>query len=367
MMGIGPDGLNPLSCAPRGLTPACSRRKLAPEIQLTIMGSQLKPATKILFILLGLSAGSLYFSAAAVAQPYPSKPIRLIVPYPPGGANDNLARPFVQKLGENLGTQVILDNRGGGGATIGADLVAKAPADGYTLLFCSTATHATSPQLMARVPYDPFRDFAPIILLATSPVLAAASLQSGFTSIKELVAAAKANPGKLTYGSGGVGSVSHLSVEIFKSMAGIDILHVPYKGGGDFQADMIAGRIDMQFNSAPTVAPHVKSGRMKALALARASRWPDFPDVPTFAESGWPQYQPNGWYGLCAPAKTPQAVIGRLNQEAVKVVTSEFYRARLAVLVADPAGSTAQEFAAYIRNEYDKYGKVIKATGARAE
>ena len=309
----------------------------------------------------------IFLTGTAAGQPYPSKPIRLIVPYPPGGANDNLARPLVQKLGENMNTQVILDNRGGGGAMIGTDLVAKAPADGYTLLFCSTATHATSPQLFSRVPYDPFRDFTPVVLLATSPVLAAASLQSGFNSIKDVVAAAKANPGKLTYGSGGVGSVSHLSVEIFKAMAGIDVLHVPYKGGGDFQADMIAGRIDLQFNSAPTVAPHVKSGRMKALAIARASRWPDLADVPTFAEAGWPQYQPNGWYGLCAPAKTPQAVIDRLNQEAVKVVTSAYYRERLAVLVADPAGSTPQEFAAYIRNEYEKYGKVIKATGARAE
>jgi tripartite-type tricarboxylate transporter receptor subunit TctC len=198
-------------------------------------------------------------------------------------------------------------------------------------------------------------------------VLAAASLQLGIGHIKDLVAAAKANPGKLTYGSGGVGSVSHLSVEIFKAMAGIDVLHVPYKGGGDFQADMIAGRIDLQFNSAPTVAPYVKAGRMKALALARAARWPDLADVPTFAESGWPQYQPNGWYGLCAPAKTPRAVIERLNAEALKVVASPFYRERLAMLVADPAGSTPQEFAAYIRHEYEKYGEVIKATGARAE
>ena len=192
-------------------------------------------AKKLFLLLLALPA-CIFAVETARAQAYPSKSIRLIVPYPPGGANDNLARPLVQKLGENMGTQVILDNRGGGGAMIGAELVAKAPADGYTLLFCSTATHATSPQLFKRVPYDPFRDFEPIVLLATSPVLAAASLPSGFTSIKDLVAAAKANPGKLTYGSGGVGSVSHLSVEIFKSMAGIDLLHVPYKGGGDFQA-----------------------------------------------------------------------------------------------------------------------------------
>jgi tripartite-type tricarboxylate transporter receptor subunit TctC len=326
----------------------------------------MKFARSIRFLLTAL-AGCVFLTTAAVAQDYPVRSIRLIVPYPPGGANDNLARPLVQKLGESLGTQVILDNRGGGGALIGADLVAKAPPDGYTLLFCSTATHATSPQLMSRVPYDPFKDFAPIVLLATSPVLAAASLQLGIGNIKDLVAAAKANPGKLTYGSGGVGSVSHLSVEIFKAIAGIDVLHVPYKGGGDFQADMIAGRIDLQFNSAPTVAPYVKAGRMKALALARASRWPDLADVPTFAESGWPQYQANGWYGLCAPAKTPQAIIERLTAEALKVVASAFYRERLAMLVADPAGSTPQEFAAYIRSEYDKYGKVIKATGARAE
>lgn len=316
---------------------------------------------------IALVAGAPIFAPPVEAQPYPSKPIRLIVPYPPGGANDNLARPFVQKLGENLGTQVILDNRGGGGALIGADLVAKALADGYTLLFCSTATHATSPQLIARVPYDPFKDFTPVVLLVTSPVLAAVSNSLGIGSLKELVAAAKARPGKLNYGSGGIGSVSHLSVEIFKSMAGIDILHIPYKGGGDFQADIIAGRIDLEINSAPTVAPHVKSGRVRAIALARASRWPDLPEVPTFAEAGWPQYQANGWYGLCAPAGTPKAVIDRLHRESVKVVNSAFYRERLAILVADPAGSTPQEFAAYIRNEYEKYGKVIKATGARAE
>ena len=300
-------------------------------------------------------------------EQYPTKSIRLIVPYPPGGSNGNLARPLVQKLTEQLGVQVILENRGGGGALIGADIVAKAQPDGYTLLFCSTATHATSPQLISRVPYDPFRDFEPVVLLVTSPVLAAASLSLGITNIKDLVAAAKASPGRFKYGSGGIGSVSHLSVEIFRSMAGIELLHVPYKGGGDFQADMIAGRIDLQFNSAPTVSPHIKSGRMKALALARAQRWPDLADVPKFAETGYPQYQPNGWYGLCAPAKTPRAIIDKLNSEAMKAIASPYYRERLNILIADVAGSTPKEFAAYIRSEYDKYGQVIKATGARAD
>ena len=306
-------------------------------------------------------------ASAVFAQDYPAKPIRLIVPYPPGGANDNLARPLVQKLGEQLGTQILLDNRGGGGALIGADIVAKAPPDGYTLLFCSTATHATSPQFMSRVPYDPFKDFTPVVLLATSPVLAAASLQLGISNIKDLVAAAKANPGKLTYGSGGVGSVSHLSVEIFKAMAGIDVLHVPYKGGGDFQADMIAGRIDLQFNSAPTVAPYVKIGRMKGAGararepLARSCRRADVRGGRLAAVSTQRLVR------AVRAGENAAAIVERLNAEALKVIASAFFRERLAMLVADPAGSTPQEFAAYIRSEYEKYGKVIKATGARAE
>ena len=314
-----------------------------------------------------LLAASLLGPIPAVAQSFPNKSIRLIVPYPPGGANDNIARPLVQKLSENMGVQVILENRGGGGAIIGADIVAKATPDGYTLLFCSTATQATSPQLIKNVPYDPIKDFEPIVLLATTPVMAVVNNKVAASTLKELVDAAKAAPGKITYASGGTGSVSHLSVEIFRAMAGIELLHIPYKGGGDSMTDTISGRVDMQINSAPSVAPHVKNGRLKALALARASRWPDLPNVPTFAEAGWPQYDANGWYGLCAPAKTPKAVIDHLQQEAVKVVKSTDFRERLTVLVADPAGSTSQEFATYIRNQYDKYGKVIKATGARAD
>ena len=315
----------------------------------------------------GVEAAGFQNVALTTQQTYPTKSIRLIVPYPPGGANDNIARPLVLKLSESMGTQVILENRGGGGAMIGADIVAKASADGYTLLFCSTATQATSPQLFKHVPYDPIKDFEPITLLATTPVMAVVNNKVAVSTIKELVDAAKAAPGKITYASGGPGSVSHLSVEIFRTMAGIDLLHIPYKGGGDSMNDTISGRVDMQINSAPSVAPHVKTGRLKALALARASRWPDLPNVPTFAESGWPQYQANGWYGLCGPAKTPRAIIDRLQREAVKAVTSADFRARLTILVGDPVGSSSKEFAAYIRNEYEKYGKVIKATGARAE
>jgi len=308
-----------------------------------------------------------FFTTAALAQTYPAKPIRLIVPYPPGGANDNIARPLALKLTDSLGVQVILENRGGGGALIGADIVAKATPDGYTLLFCSTATQATSPQLIRNAPYDPIKDFAPVILIATTPVMAVVTNKFPASTLKELVDAAKAAPGKITYGSGGTGSVSHLSVEIFKAMAGIDLLHVPYKGGGESLTDTIGGRIDMQINSAPSVSPHVKNGRLKGLALARASRWPDLPNIPTFAESGWPQYQANGWYGLCAPARTPKPVIDRLQRDSARAVAATDFRERLTALVADPAGSTPAEFAAYIRRQYDMYGKVIRATGAHAE
>lgn len=327
----------------------------------------MKPARAPSSLLPALLATASLCAPPVAAQSYPAKPIRLIVPYPPGGANDNIARPLVQKLTESLGTQIVLENRGGGGALIGADIVAKATPDGYTLLFCSTATQATSPQLFSHVPYDPIKDFEPVILLATTPVMAVVNNKVAASTLKELVDAAKAAPGKLTYGSGGPGSVSHLSVEMFKAMAGIDVLHIPYKGGGESLTDTIGGRIDMQINSAPSVAPHVKNGRLKGLALARASRWPDLPNIPTFAESGWPQYQANGWYGLCAPAKTPRAVIDRLQRESAKAVASADFRERLTMLVADPVGSSPAEFAAYIRNEYEKYGKVIKATGARAE
>ena len=324
-------------------------------------------STRFLRILTLVLPALVFFPGDAGAQGYPSKPIRLIVPYPPGGANDNIARPLVHKLTENLGVQVILENRGGGGALIGADIVAKATPDGYTLLFCSTATQATSPQLFKNVPYDSVKDFEPIVLLATTPILAVVTNKLPVTTLNDLVAAAKAAPGKLSYASGGPGSVSHLSVEIFRTMAGIDLLHIPYKGGGDAMNDTISGRVDLQINSAPSVAPHVKSGRLKPLALARSARWPDLPNVPTFAESGWPQYEANGWYGLCAPAKTPRAVIDKLHSESVKIVASSDFRDRLNLLVADPVGSTPKEFAAYIRNEYEKYGKVIKATGARAD
>ncbi|MSP98517.1 MAG: tripartite tricarboxylate transporter substrate binding protein [Betaproteobacteria bacterium] len=314
-----------------------------------------------------LTGALLLAAAAAQAQPYPAKPIRLIVPYPPGGATDAIVRPLVQSLTQSLGTQFIVDNRGGGATMIGAGLVAKAPADGYTLLVCGNASHAVSPQIYSHAAYDPFRDFEPITLLASSPTVLFTHSKFAISSLAELVEAAKANPGKFSYVSSGAGTPPHLSTEIFMSMAGIKLLHVPYKGGGDSLSDMIAGRVDLKFGSAPEAIPPVKAGRLKALAIALDTRWPDLPGVPTFGESGWPDYKTGTWYGLCAPAKTPKAIIDRVYREARDALASSDLRERLRLLGAGPGGSSPQDFAAFIRTEYEKYGKVIKTLSLRVD
>ena len=301
------------------------------------------------------------------AQTYPIKPIRLIVPYPPGGGTDAILRPIAQSLTQSVGTQFIVDNRGGGATLIGAGIAAKAPPDGYTLLVCGNASHAISPQLYSHASYDPFKDFVPITLLASAPTVLFAHNKLAIASLAELVEAAKANPGKLSYVSSGAGTPPHLSTEIFMSMSGIRLLHVPYKGGGDSLADLIAGRVDLKFGSAPEAIPPVKAGRLKAIAISLDARWPDLPNVPTFGESGWPQYKTGTWYGLCAPAKTPAAIVKRLHAEARDALASGDLRERLRLLGATPGGNSPQEFATFIRSEYEQYGKVIKALNLRAE
>ena len=304
---------------------------------------------------------------SAHAQSYPNKPIRLIVPYAPGGGTDAIVRPVAQSLTQTTGTQFIIDNRGGGGTLIGAGIAAKAPADGYTLLVCGNATHAISPQLYSNVPYDPVKDFAPVTLLASGPTVLFTYNKLPINTVADLVAAAKANPGKLSYVSSGSGTPPHLSTEIFMAMAGIQLLHVPYKGGGDSMADIIAGRVDLKFGSAPEAIPPAKTGRVKVIAIALDTRWPDLPNVPTFAESGWPQYKTGTWYGLCAPAKTPPAIVKRIHEMTRDALASSDIRDRLRQLGARPGGNSPQEFAAFIRSEYEQYGKVIKALNLRAE
>lgn len=303
----------------------------------------------------------------AFAQSYPSKPIRLVVAFPAGGGGDNIVRPLAQKLTGGLGTPIIVDNRPGGGGMIGASLAAKASPDGYTLLIGTVATHATGPQLYGRVPFDALKDFEPITQIATSPTLLAASNKVAIKTVKNLVDAAKASPGKLSYASGGAGSPPHLATEIFNSIAGINLLHVPYKGGGESVPALIAGEIDIHFFGIATAMPYLKTGRFKVIAIASESRWPDLPDVPTFAESGWPQYQNANWYGLLAPANTRKAIIDRINQEVLKALAFSDFRERLRLMGAIPVGSSPREFAAFVRSEYERYGKVIKALGLRVD
>lgn len=306
-------------------------------------------------------------TSGALAQGYPTKPIRLIVAFPAGGGGDNVVRPLAQKLNETLATPVIVDNRPGGGGMIGASLAARASPDGHTLLVGTAATHATGPQLYSNLPFDALKDFAPITQLVTSPSLLAVSNKVGLRSVKELVDAAKASPGKLTYASGGPGSPPHLATELFTSMAGINMLQVPYKGGGESVPALLAGEIDVHFFAIATAMPYLKTGRFRTLAVSADKRWPDLPNVPTFAESGYPQYKNANWYGLSAPAGTPRAIVGRLNQEVLKALASGEYRERLLLMGAIPVGSSPQEFTAFIRAEYERYGKVIKTLGLRVD
>jgi tripartite-type tricarboxylate transporter receptor subunit TctC len=301
----------------------------------------------------------------ALAQNYPSKPIRLVVAFSAGGGGDNVVRPLAVRLSENLGTPVIVDNRPGGGGIIGGSLAARAAPDGYTLLVSTGATHATAPLLNRNPPYHPMKDFVPVTLLVTSPTLIAASNKAGFASVKALVDAAKANPGKLSYASGGPGSAPHLATELFNSIAGIKLLQVPYKGGGESVPALMTGEIDAHFFAIATAMPYLKSGRFRVLAISAENRWPDLPNVPTFAEAGYPQYRNANWYGLSAPAGTPKAIVSSLNAAVRKVLAAADYRERLRLMGAVPVGNSPQEYAEFLRSEYDRYATLIKVLGLR--
>ena len=310
---------------------------------------------------------SLTINGTALAQSYPSKPVRLVIPYPAGGSNDILARIFAAKLTETLGQQVVVDNRPGAGATIGTAVVAKAPPDGYTLLMASLASHATSPHMNSNVGYDAVRDFAPITLLAKAPVILVVSAQFPANNLKDVLAAVRQNPGKFTYGSAGNGSPPHLAAEIFKAQTTTDLLHVPFKGGTQHLVDLQAGRIDMIFDPTISSMSFVKSGKVRPLAIASATRSAEVPDVPTFAEAGLPGFEVYAWYGIVAPAGTPKDIIARLNSDLTRILTLPDVRTRLQALSVEPATESAEQFGEFIRAEYNKYGKVIREGGIKAE
>jgi tripartite-type tricarboxylate transporter receptor subunit TctC len=298
------------------------------------------------------------------AQSYPSKPIRFVVPFAAGGGSDLVARTVAAKLTEALGQSVIVDNRAGAAGTIGADIAAKAPADGHTLLLGSNGPLAINPTLYTKLPYDAARDFAPVTLVTVMPFLLVTHPALPVRSVKDLIALAKARPGQLNYGSPGTGATTHLANELFKSMTGVDITHVPYKGVAPAAIDLISGQLQMMSGDLSTLMPHVQSGKMRALAVTSARRSTLLPNLPTVAEAV-PGYEASGWFGVLVPAGTPQSIVGRLNSEIVKGLASADARQRLAALGGEVAVGTPEQFAAHLRAESAKWGKLIRALGLR--
>jgi len=297
---------------------------------------------------------------------YPSKPVRLIVPFPPGGGSDTLARILSPKLAEVLGQQLVIDNRPGGGTNIGAEIAAKSQPDGHTVLM-GNVSHAINVTLYSKLGYDLVKDFAPVSLMASTPNILVVHPSVQAKSVKELVALAKAQPGKLDYASSGSGSSAHLAAELFSSMAGVKMNHVPYKGGGPAVVALVGGQCHVGFATTPSVIQHVKSGKMRGLAVTSAQRSPSTPDLPTVSEAGVPGYEAGTWYGFLVPAGTPKTIVMRLHAESVKLLKLPDVRERLDAAGFDPIGSSSTEFSAYIRTEIDKWRKVVRAAGVRAD
>ena len=307
------------------------------------------------------------FSSLSLAQPYPSKPIHLVVPFPPGGPTDIVGRMVAQKLSDGVGQNVVVENRPGAGGTVGSASVAKAAPDGYTLLYGSTSTLAIAPSLYKNLSYDPQKAFAPISLVSSGPIIIAVNEKVPARTLKEFIELAKSSPGKLAYGSGGNGTPPHLAGELFKTVAGVDLLHVPYKGGGPAITDVAAGQVQAIFEGQVALMPHFQSGRVRPLAITGAKRSPALPDVPTATEAGLPKYDANFWSGVVAPAGTPPEVIARLNSALVKALGSAEVRDTLTKQGLEPAGNAPREFAEHIRAEAQKWAAVVKASGAKVD
>ncbi len=325
------------------------------------------PAAALIVTVTVAGASAAQTPSAGSGQTYPSKPIRFIVPFAPGGSTDLVARFLAPRLTEALGQPVVVDNRGGAGGVIGADLAAKAPADGYTIVLGSPGPLTINPNLQSKLPYDTLRDFAPISLATISPFTLVIHPSVPVKSVKELVALAKAKPGQLNYGSAGNGSVGHFSSEQFKALAGVDIVHVPYKGAGPAVADLVGGRLQLMFENLPTILPHVRAGRLKMLAVGTKTRSALVPEYPTIAEAGVPGYESSTAFGVLAPAKTPAAVVGRLNREIVKALQTPDMKEKLSELGLEPAGGTPQQYAAHLKEELAKYGRLVKAAGIKLD
>jgi len=320
--------------------------------------ASLPAAAGLAFALLGLAD-------PAAAQDYPIRPVRLIIPFPPGGSNDVVGRLIATHLAERLGKQVVVDNRGGAGGVIGTEVVAKSPADGYTLLIISMA-HAVNPWLY-KLSYDPIKDFVPIGLLAKGANVLVVHPSLPVNSVKDLVALAKQKPGDLQYASAGIGSFQHLGGELFKLMAGVDILHVPFKGGGPAMVDIVGGHTKVMFSSMVQTVPQIKAGKLRALGTGGLERSPVLPDVPTIAEAGVPGYEAVNWWGMVAPAGTSPAIIDRVNREVEAVQQSPEVQKQFANEGATPVSMKPADFGSFMVSEMNKWEKVVKQGGIKAE
>jgi tripartite-type tricarboxylate transporter receptor subunit TctC len=318
----------------------------------------------VLLMVLGVNLAHVFAAAGALAQ-YPNKPVRFILPFP-GGATDFLGRVVGQKLAEALGQPVVIDNRPGAGGNLGIEIAARSAPDGYTLVL--VAPNITiSPSLYRKLNYDPVKDFAPVTPVATVTMVIVTRPALPAQTLKEFIALAKSKPGQLNYGSGGSGTSLHLAGELFKITAGVDLVHVPYKGASLAMNDVIGGRLDSLFIGIPAPAPHVKAGRLRGLAVLASQRSPVLPEVPTATEAGLPGFQVSTWYGVLAPAGTPKDIVARLNHEIVKIMNTPDTIERLAVVAADPMTSSPEQFATYINQEIARWSKVVRTAGLRAD
>jgi len=303
----------------------------------------------------------------AAAQQWPDKPIRVILSVPAGATPDFTARLIFPGLSQQLGVSLVADNRAGGGGVIGAEIASKAAPDGYTLFISSPGALTILPHLRKGLPYDTLRDFAPVSLISVGPFVLMAHPSVPAKNIQELIALAKAQPGKLNYASAGNGVANHLAGELFKQMAGVDIVHVPYKGAPQAVTDVLAGHMQLMFNSIAPIVPHIKSGKIRVLGVASAQRSPQMPELPTIAESGVPGFEAVNWFGMFAPAKTPRVIVNRVNAAVTGTIKSPEMQARFVALGADPVGSSVEEFTAYVRRDMEKYARIVKVSGARID
>jgi len=315
--------------------------------------SNMRPRTALAAVALGFCA------SLATAQAWPAKPITLVVPFPPGGSSDSLARAITTPLSQSLGQPVIVESKPGAGATVGADYVAKAKPDGYTLLM-GAVHHTIATSVYKKLPYDFEKSFAPITTVALVPNVLVVNAKSPATDVKSLIALAKASPGKLSYGSNGNGTVQHLIGTQFSGIAGVELLHVPYKGSAPLTTDLLGGQVDMSFDTLTPLVPHIQGGKLRALAVTTAKRSSTLPDLPTLAESGIKDFNQGTWFGILAPAGTPGEVVARLNSEMVKIIQSPDFRKRMEEIGAEPVGDTPARMAAQIKDDTAKYARLVK-------